>query len=617
MAKQMVNPLERHLEKAVLGAAALGLVYVIVQYLVTSPNQLELGNRSVTPGTIDAVVAERAEQVLAGVRNQPPKVEEPEPLFDDFAAALAPLKPEPLASAAPFQPPVPLIDPPIDVLGRAKLVEVLRPEAPKLTFGRSTISTTVSGSQQYIPVNWVTASATFDYKKQVEKQKNAYGATQDQVVVYPLEVQRRMARPDGTFSDGDWQDVQTWPTSPLPKMPEVAVTMAGNTPTVDSNDQKEIENYLKSLSEPGRQRDILRPLMAPVVNGTKWTFPILTSYLDVKKQDHQYLAPEQAASASPPDLYQIESPTEATTPTEMTPGQVIDNKLKEAEALIASARKNTVVEDAIRANNHAVEVIQDRNATAAQRGRAESLKRQADQTQRDIERVIATGGAQRGGAQGGPAVVKREPLPQQQVWAHDAAKDSIRDNATYQYRVRFRIYNQFAGSPEKLDQPEDATKLILAGEWSEPSEPVSFEPTSLFFVTYEDKAKQEVGVEFFRWYYGAWLKSRRTKMAVGDVIATEQRTPAPALTDPNTTDNPLVPFSADGFVVDLDFGRKSQERKPGKGDGGVTFGQIRDDTALVLMTEDGLLEERFVSLDRDHPAKRSAVAKIWTPRAGK
>jgi len=43
MAKQLVNPIERHVEKAVLGLTGLALVAVIALYLVTSPNQIELG----------------------------------------------------------------------------------------------------------------------------------------------------------------------------------------------------------------------------------------------------------------------------------------------------------------------------------------------------------------------------------------------------------------------------------------------------------------------------------------------------------------------------------------------------------------------------------------------
>ena len=40
MAKQLVNPLERHVEKAVVGVAGVILIGVIAQYVVSSPNRL-------------------------------------------------------------------------------------------------------------------------------------------------------------------------------------------------------------------------------------------------------------------------------------------------------------------------------------------------------------------------------------------------------------------------------------------------------------------------------------------------------------------------------------------------------------------------------------------------
>ena len=53
MAKQMINPVERHFEKGVLGAAVLMLIGIIALYLISSPNQLEIDGQKATPSTID------------------------------------------------------------------------------------------------------------------------------------------------------------------------------------------------------------------------------------------------------------------------------------------------------------------------------------------------------------------------------------------------------------------------------------------------------------------------------------------------------------------------------------------------------------------------------------
>ena len=43
MAKQLVSPVERHVEKGILGVAVVLLLGVVAMYLVSSPNQMELG----------------------------------------------------------------------------------------------------------------------------------------------------------------------------------------------------------------------------------------------------------------------------------------------------------------------------------------------------------------------------------------------------------------------------------------------------------------------------------------------------------------------------------------------------------------------------------------------
>ena len=60
MAKQLVSPVERHVEKVILGIVGIVLLGVIARYLVTSPNQIELGGEMVTPNAVDEKLAEKA-----------------------------------------------------------------------------------------------------------------------------------------------------------------------------------------------------------------------------------------------------------------------------------------------------------------------------------------------------------------------------------------------------------------------------------------------------------------------------------------------------------------------------------------------------------------------------
>ena len=53
MAKQLVGPAERHLDKAILGLACLALVWVVIRYGVSSPNRIDLDGEMVSPSNID------------------------------------------------------------------------------------------------------------------------------------------------------------------------------------------------------------------------------------------------------------------------------------------------------------------------------------------------------------------------------------------------------------------------------------------------------------------------------------------------------------------------------------------------------------------------------------
>ncbi len=174
MAKQLVNPLERHVEKAVVGVAALVLIGAAARFLLTSPNHIELGNETVTPRTIDTKVAERAAEILGRIRSVRAEVTTPEPLVDEFIAAAQALNAPPLAAAAPFGPDVPLVDPPSTIGGHASMVRVLKPAKPQVVSGRSTIKFPgPSGEDRYAAVNWVTLSALFDVKGQADLQRHA------------------------------------------------------------------------------------------------------------------------------------------------------------------------------------------------------------------------------------------------------------------------------------------------------------------------------------------------------------------------------------------------------------------------------------------------------------
>lgn len=615
MAKQLVNPLERHVEKAVVGLAAILLLGVIARYLVTTPNQIELGGETVTPRTIDAKVAQKAREALIVIRNARPTVEQPEPLVAEFVSWLEPLKPGKLAAGPAIGPDVPLIDPPITRVGQASLVQVVRPAKPGVTYGRSTLIVSTNAGDRHRPRNWATVSAVFDVKTQRDLQRHAYGAARSEIIIGPAQLQKRTQRPDGTWSDDDWEFADSWPTGPDLGVPTIVVVDGSDGPAVSADDHKALTQFHTKVKRKAFRRDVLRPMFAPTANGTNWSFPVITSYRDVMNQDDELLNPTDPPSKNPDDLYGLSGQTSRRAVTrDLTPQEEIAEWLAEAERLIESSKKNLVINEAILAQNLAVDVILSSAATARDKAEARDLQTRAQQAENDITRDIKRGRTAfelRQKSEGRD--VKREPLPIQQVWTHDANEGSLLSGATYQHRVRFQLFNQFAGEPRKFDNPDHAEQVYLAGEWSEPSDPIRFEATSLYFVTYDERSKERIGVEFFRWFEGVWVKSRREKFGVGDSLRTKQRTQAPSPTDPTKADNALVDFYEELTVVDIDFDRPLRERTGGPRAPGASFSRTKLGCAVVFMDPQGNLHERFVALDKADPRRREAAGKVWTP----
>ena len=178
--------------------------------------------------------------------------------------------------------------------------------------------------------------------------------------------------------------------------------------------------------------------------------------------------------------------------------------------------------------------------------------------------------------------------------------------------MRARVLNRLAGYPESFEKPEDAKVVIVAGEWSEPTDPIHIAEDSWFFVTREDKPKREVYVEFFRWYDGVWVKSKAVNFGEGQPLVHQERVPVPDLENRSVAVTPTVPFGEDLALLDIEFSRPLRERKSGSTATGVKFAtQPTPATAAVFVDGKGRLHERIVAVDKENPLKRKI--EIWAP----
>jgi len=607
MAKQLVNPIERHVEKAVLGLTGLALIAAIGLFLVSSPNQLELGGQAVKPGTIDQVVAQKAASVREAIRRAPADVEMPDPLQKEFEEGLRPFAAGRLTDtwpvAAPLQPDVPIIDAPGVVTGQRDLARVVALEQSRAISGRSTL---LLGGLP-VPSNWVTVTGVLDVKKQMAALAKEYGAAKKNVIFGPILVERRARHEDGAWSDDDWAPIEPLGMDRFPALPQVTLVPEGDHFTFSTEDQSVMGAFLKRMEDPVTQLAIIRPMMPTILNGAPWSLPVVTSERDVLLQDDYYLNPGKPPSANPLNRYLPFEETATPQGAEETPDQM----LARAESLRKSAWEHKSMDEIIQAHNLALGVEEDKTLGASIRQRAKRLREEVGRVDDDIKRYRQKHPMGDAGSPGAVAVT-REPPPQQQVWIHDAQPNSVVSGKTYQYRIRATIYNVLAGEPDKFRNPLDSAQFFIPGPWTEPTE-VTIKPDTYSFLVSDDQRNREVGVELYRWFEGVWVKSR-FKYAVGDRLTGQARCKVPPTDGGDGFETPLVEFVADATVVDIDFKRSHRERKRGSGRNGVQFAGPSSATSVVFVDQDGRLQERFVPTDRGSPEKREI--SVWEPKKG-
>ena len=190
-------------------------------------------------------------------------------------------------------PHVPVADPASAAPGQRSLVTIAGLESSSVTNGRSTfVFYDDVGDEAFSIANWVTLSGVFDVKEQIELQGKEYGASHKDVFFGPPQLQRRVQRSDGSWSNDDWQNVEPWPKPQLGPPPAVSLVANGDEVALDAASERNLNRYLGKLDEPMQQLDFLRPLLPDILNGDGWSFPMLTTYRDVVTQDQEYLSPE-------------------------------------------------------------------------------------------------------------------------------------------------------------------------------------------------------------------------------------------------------------------------------------------------------------------------------------
>ncbi|UCG17283.1 MAG: hypothetical protein JSV19_04470 [Phycisphaerales bacterium] len=615
MAKQAVGPIERHVEKGVLGICGLLLLAVIARYLGSSPNRTQIGAESVGPDTVHTALAEEAERLRQAVaREQPTPSSERNPVpklrewMNDFYAAAGFLDPELRPRPLPPLPAVPDVGekarapgdkielarflPPESVKAEVAGRTVARVEPPVILLEASGVGDTF-GDEYEMSFNWVTVSSIYNRNEQERLFREAgYHPGRREHYVLGADLQRRERNWDGSYSE--WQDITTYAPVKPPAPPQVIVMQTGLTPTVPIETREDVGYYAEAVRDPLNQLDLMRPLFPVPEAGDSWKLPEYEG-IDIQELDDEYFeAADEVGSMRGQDRYAdlIEETPDADSEEDKIDQAIDDMRRRVKRGFVA-------VEEAEQARSE-LESLQTQASPGLSRSQSQALEELLNQIDAAIERLRRPRGG--GSGEAGQQAPPRPTAPVQVVWAHDLLGDSVVSGKTYQYRMRLRLYNRYCAYPPALKNPADAEKVVVLTEWSEPTQDVTIEQDTEFFLA--SLTRDTVKAEIFKWVRGDWVK-QSFPLEVGKPITGSKRMQLPS--DPDGM-RQLVDFDTGAMVLYIDFDRSYRPVRKAPG-GGMSLQPSKSTVAVVYADSKGRLQERLLAVDKDSDVRKEFQKK--------
>lgn len=583
MAKQNVSFGERHLEKIVVGVAGAVLAAMLFLYVIQDPYSVQAGGETFGPNAFYPRLDEQARQMLQALRNASPREVEPPEL-----PVITPQRGStdlPIVFAQ-IHPPVPLPDSRIDPGGRVELVGILAPDQPVATSGRATAEipppqvveigdTQRPGSSTVTDdlgdVTWAAVFATIPRGDQNEAFRKAkYAVDLQKLVVKDVEVERQQLLPDGTWGPPEQVERQfkVYELDGPGKLEPQTDPQTGET-YFRSEDYPLVKSFLEEALK--YQSDILRPpfqSVLPSESQLDWQVPAaMPNGVKIDwVQDYEIAIPAPT-SASPGGPA---GPVAPRVPFGRIKAE-IDELINQGQFIQAEEK----AKESLAVNTHLPpNQKQELETLIAQL--EPRARQQAEQQEEERDRRLRMQEATLG--------------PDTDVlWLTDL---SVVPGQTYRYRVRLLALNLHAGQLRKLRTVEDAAKVVLAGEWSKWSEPVSIAPAKRVFLT-SINSQESLRVELYQWKNGKWDKTN----------------PTIGLGQPMTFKEQLKEFSYDAVPALLDESAQWRERSVSRQDS-IRY-DSRSTKSVVFIRDDGQIEERFLAED---VRKRRDMAELTTPK---
>jgi hypothetical protein len=590
MAKQAVGTVERHVEKGVLALCGIGLLATVALYLVKSPNQADVGGDAVGPDGVYEAVARQGERLRINMLDAKEDVEPTEDRSTEMELWLR--KPLVAGQLDPkWRAPVPPLPSVPDIGTRpigdgVQLAQLLPPSGVRAAVvGRSVAyveppeilgegARRDEGIEEYrASFNWVTVSGVYDrlLQERVFRDANYSAGRRDHYIV-GVDLQRRERRWDGSYTE--WKDVPTWAPVKAPAPPRVRVVDTQVTKAIDPNMRPALDAYTELVRYPLSQLALMRPPFPYHEAGDYWALPVYEG-IDIEALDEEYY---RAAGEEPQDRY-ADSLGDVSDDDRREPDN--DMKIEGIRARVDQGFANA--DEAQLILDEVEELLADPNLRS-------TLVAELEDLQSRIEQIMEAGQYS-----GGPVGAPRSP--KEVVWAFDLMPQSVRSGQTYQYRMRLRFYNRYCVFPADLETPTDAEQVVVASEWSEPTDEVIIPKDAEFFVTSANKGV--VKAEIYKWVEGDWVK-QSFELNVGLPISGRKRMRLPSQPDRGTQ---RVEFDTGATVLEIDLQRPYEDVNR-TSDGGFQVKAAATTAAVVYVDAEGQLRERLLAWDKDSEERK-------------
>lgn len=613
MAKQNVTFAERHLEKFIVGAAGLVLLGVIAYFGVMGPNTVNVQGENLGPAQFYEALKGQAASAQQSIKTKSaPKLPDVPRLVTRGAKGVhegVKLPKDYMIAVAPPHPGIPAISG-SDAPGDQILAEILPPKSVTVRAGQAYVALppmeisrvgalAAQSSNPLTPVpadtHFVVVVAGFDRKAQADKFREVkYDETRCQLIAAGTQAQRRELGPDGRWSEPVLivPGREAYAPRVLVGDAQIKPTPVDGKPAFADAERVYVDSYRGLLYSPEMQSEILRPPFQPLMDPKwqlAWQVPKTLPGFEFKLASFGVAFPAEGekprvGGAAGPEIPRggQRGPMGPGGPMAMGPGGAqpppagprgpvdlaAQKKARQALGQAREAAKEKKWDKFIEAIQ---QVLTDPNAPEKERKAAQDLleeydadiKKWQNEKQQADERDKSLGIVNLGEDQ--------EP-----IWLTDI---KVEPGKTYQYRLRVIAFNEFAGTSKLLKNPADAERVLIEGQWSEWSEPVTVTPVvQMFFTeTRDDAGARKARVTVWAWSRGDW-KEGKSDVEIGEPVEFARGRDK---------------FTYDGIVTSLDNGR---EYRPRNNKGGYEP-PVKTDV-LTLVSAAGQVEERLLEEDK-------------------